>query len=233
MSRMISEDRKLDELILNINKPPNMSSYDVVRVVKRLLPGVKAGHAGTLDPFAEGVLLILLGKATRRMSELLGLRKRYAAILQLGWATTTGDLTGKPTESAPVPQLTSDQLDQIVRYFQGEISQVPPSFSAKKIAGKPAYRLARRGQPVNLAPVKVSIYELKLTALDDCRVKLEVECSSGTYIRRLGEDIAKALGTRGHLTSLRRTAIGDYRVDNAVMLEQLPVFLTSLSGVAS
>jgi len=227
------ENRELDELILNIDKPPNMSSYDVVRVVKRLLPGVKAGHAGTLDPFAEGVLLILLGKATKRMSELLGLRKRYEAILQLGCATTTGDPTGNPTESAPVPQLTTDQLEHVTRCFKGEISQVPPSFSAKKVAGKPAYRLARRGQPVNLAPVKVSIYELELIVLDDCRVKLAVECSSGTYIRRLGEDIAKALGTCGHLTSLRRTAIGDYRVDNSVTLEQLPAFLTSLSGVAS
>jgi len=226
-------NRELDQLILNINKPPNMSSYDVVRVVKRLLPGVKAGHAGTLDPFAEGVLLILLGKATKRMSELLRLRKRYEAVLQLGWATTTGDPTGIPTESVPVPHLTKDQLDQVARCFKGEILQVPPSYSAKKVAGKPAYRLARRGQPVNLPPVKISIYELKLTALDNCRVQLEVECSSGTYIRRLGEDIAKALGTYGYLTSLRRTAIGDYRVDQSLMLEQLPAFLTSLSGVAS
>jgi tRNA pseudouridine55 synthase len=230
---MILENRELDELILNVNKPPNMSSYDVVRVVKRLLPGVKAGHAGTLDPFAEGVLLILLGKATKRMSELLGLRKRYEAILQLGCATTTGDLTGNPAESAPVPQLTVEKLEQVVRNFKGEILQVPPSFSAKKVAGQRAYRLARCGQLVNLAPVKVSIYELKLTALNNCRMKLEVECSSGTYIRRLGEDIAKALGTRGHLTSLRRTAIGDYLIGNSVTLEQLPAFLKSFSGVAS
>ncbi len=229
---MILANRELNELILNINKPPNMSSYDVVRVVKRLLPGVKAGHAGTLDPFAEGVLLILLGKATKRMSELLRLRKRYEAVLQLGWATTTGDPTGIPTESVPVPHLTKDQLDQVARHFKGEILQVPPAYSAKKVAGKPAYRLARRGQPVNLAPVKITIYELELTALDNDRLKLEVECASGTYVRRLGEDIAEALGTFGHLTSLRRTAIGDYRVEHSVTLEQLPAFLTTLSGVA-
>lgn len=230
---MISNNRELDELLLNIYKPPNMSSYDVVRVVKKLLPGVKVGHAGTLDPFAEGVLLVLLGKATKQMSALLGRRKRYEAILQLGIATTTGDPTGIPTESEAVPQLTADQLDQVAGCFKGEILQVPPSFSAKKVGGKPAYRLARRGQPVNLTPVKISIYELKLTALDNSRVKLEVECSSGTYIRRLGEDIAKALGTRGHLISLRRTGIGNYRVENSVTLEKLPALLTSFRGVAS
>jgi tRNA pseudouridine55 synthase len=233
MSRMKPDKQEPDALILNVNKPPNMSSYDVVRVVKKILPGVKVGHAGTLDPFAEGVLLILIGRATKRMAELLGLRKRYEAVLQLGFATTTGDPTGIPTESTPVPELTAEQLDQVARNFKGEILQVPPPFSAKKVEGKRAYRLARRGQPVNLTPVKVSVYELKLTMLDDCRIKLEVECSSGTYIRRLGENIAKALGTCGHLSSLKRTRIGDYRVDNSVTIEQLPEFLASFSGVVS
>jgi tRNA pseudouridine55 synthase len=114
---MKPDKQEPDALILNVNKPPNMSSYDVVRVVKKILPGVKVGHAGTLDPFAEGVLLILIGRATKRMAVLLGLRKRYEAVLQLGFATTTGDPTGIPTESTPVPELTAEQLDQVAMNF--------------------------------------------------------------------------------------------------------------------
>jgi tRNA pseudouridine55 synthase len=211
--------------ILNINKPAGPTSYAVVREIKKRLNLKKVGHGGTLDPFAEGVLLILVGNATKRMNELLKLSKTYEAILQLGVATDTGDPTGQVIATAEVPPISPLDLFRVQQKFVGTIDQKPHPYSAKKINGQPAYRLARQGLEPSLKSRPVWIGELILTLLDPSQLKIQVSCSSGTYIRVLGEDIARELGTAGHLITLKRTRIGPYRVQDALTLEQLPVVL--------
>ena len=214
------------DMILNVNKPAGLTSYDVVRKVKRMIKGVKIGHGGTLDPFADGVLLILIGKATKQMPDLLKYRKRYHASLKLGAATETGDNTAPVTTKADIPQLSEIMLRQIEKDFSGEITQTPPQYSAKKVNGRPAYKYAREGKTVDLKPIKIKIHDLKLTPVKEDLLELDVTCSSGTYIRALGEDIAKALGTCGHLIGLTRTAIGKYRLKDSKELEKLPELIT-------
>lgn len=214
--------------IVNVYKPAGITSYDVVRRVKQVLPGVKVGHGGTLDPFAEGVLLILLGRATKRMSQLLQLPKSYEAVLQLGAATASGDNTTSVVQTAPVPTIDQDALQQVAAQFLGTQTQTPPSYSAKKVAGCPAYRLARRGETPTLNPVTVTIYHLALTMLETDKIAMQVTCSAGTYIRRLGEDIASSLGTCGHLVSLKRTHIGTYDWQSALDWEELGQVLPDL-----
>ncbi|HPC36190.1 MAG TPA: tRNA pseudouridine(55) synthase TruB [Candidatus Marinimicrobia bacterium] len=211
--------------ILNVYKPVGISSYDVVRRVKHILKIKKVGHSGTLDPFGEGVLLILIGGATKKMNELLKLPKSYEAILRLGEATATGDNTAPIIKTVPVPLLTADKLLEIAKNFTGIIEQIPPIYSAKKINGCPAYKYARKGQKVELQPTQVNIYELDLSLLDSNTIFIKVSCSSGTYIRKLGEDIAQALGTVGHLTSLKRTRIGNYDWKEAVPFSELNEYL--------
>ncbi len=211
--------------ILNIYKPTGISSYDVVRQVKKILPGEKIGHGGTLDPFAEGVLLILVGKTTKQMPQLLSLPKTYEALLRLGIATLSGDGTTAISQQRSVPAFDNGQLKRVAEKFTGNLQQVPPIYSAKKVNGRPAYRLARQGIAVQLEPVIVTIYSLNLTALDNENIWMNVTCAAGTYIRRLGEDIAQALGTVGYLAALKRTAIGDYRLEDAIKLVDLPNIL--------
>ena len=217
------------EFILNVYKPVNLSSYDVVRKVKQILPGIKVGHGGTLDPFAEGVLLILIGKATKRMTELLKHRKSYEAILKLGSASATGDNTSDITETAAVPEINESVLKNLESQFSGEITQAPPAFSAKKINGKPAYKYARKGQKVILKPITVFISDLTLNMIDECSMRINVTCSSGTYIRVLGEDIARAIGTCGYLTFLKRTRIGEYKINEAIPVENLQSAISNLA----
>ena len=217
------------EFILNVYKPVSLSSYDVVRKVKQILPGIKVGHGGTLDPFAEGVLLILIGKATKRMTELLKHRKSYEAILRLGSASATGDNTSDITDTAAVPEINESVLKNLESQFSGEITQVPPAFSAKKINGKPAYKYARKGQKVILKPITVFISDLTLNMIDECSMRINVTCSSGTYIRVLGEDIARAIGTCGYLTFLKRTRIGEYKINEAIPVENLQSAISNLA----
>ena len=217
------------EFILNVYKPVSLSSYDVVRKVKQILPGIKVGHGGTWDPFAEGVLLILIGKATKRMTELLKHRKSYEAILKLGSASATGDNTSDITETAAVPEINESVLKNLESQFSGEITQAPPAFSAKKINGKPAYKYARKGQKVILKPITVFISDLTLNMIDECSMRINVTCSSGTYIRVLGEDIARAIGTCGYLTFLKRTRIGEYKINEAIPVENLQSAISNLA----
>jgi len=219
-------------LILNVNKPVGLTSYDVVRQVKRLVPGVKVGHGGTLDPFAEGVLLLLIGKATKQMPNLLKNQKSYEALLVLGTGTATGDNTSPVNQASDIPEITNEMILQIEDQFTGEITQVPPVFSAKKINGRPAYKYAREGQDIQLKPAIVSIYNLKIEIVERKLLKLFVTCSSGTYIRVLGEDIAKALGSCGHLIALQRTAIGNYRIEDSAEIGMLPDILPELTETA-
>ncbi|MBL7136170.1 MAG: tRNA pseudouridine(55) synthase TruB [Candidatus Marinimicrobia bacterium] len=216
-----------NDRILNIYKTTGITSYDVVRKVKKITEFKKIGHGGTLDPFAEGVLLILIGKATKRMTEILKYSKSYEATLRLGESTPSGDNTSEVTKVLEVPDFTQLDLNKVGKRFLGEIKQVPPQYSAKKINGKPAYKFARKGIKVLLTPVFVHIDEIKLTFVNSYTIKIFTTCSSGTYIRVLGEDIARTLGTIGHLTSLKRTRIGNYSAENSIPLDKLSEFFCS------
>jgi len=217
------------DAVLNIHKPTGITSYDVVRRMKRLMPSVKVGHGGTLDPFAEGVLLILVGRATKKMPDLLQNRKQYRAVLKLGQATRSGDPTTPVCAEQPVPVITDQMLRSVTGQFSGELWQTPPAFSAKKVGGRPAYLAARRGEEVPLAPRKIIIEKLALHALSQDHLQIDVVCSSGTYIRVLGEDIARALGSVGHLVALQRLRIGDYGIENAIPLTEIETRL-NLTG---
>ncbi len=208
--------------ILNVYKPIGITSYDVVRKVKKTLDFKKVGHGGTLDPFADGVLIILIGRgATKRMNEILSTSKSYEAILELGQKTDTGDHTGTVSQTSDIKEINIDQIKKVVEKFTGEISQVPPQYSAKKVNGQPAYKIARKGLEVKLKPTNITIYDLHIDLLGTDKIKITVTCSSGTYIRVLGEEIAETLGMVGHLSSLTRTRIGDYNIEDSVKLENL------------
>jgi tRNA pseudouridine55 synthase len=203
---------------LLVDKPVGLSSNAALQQAKKLLGATKAGHAGTLDPLASGLLVALFGEATKFAGPLLDADKAYVATLKLGERTTTGDAEGDVIEKKPV-QL--HHLQEILARFRGEIEQVPPMHSALKHKGTPLYRLARRGEEVERTPREVRISELELVNRDAENLVLRVVCSKGTYIRTLAEDIGAALGCGAHLTALRRTASGRFDVEDAVTLQDL------------
>ena len=209
--------------VLLIDKPQGMTSQQVVSKVKYLLKSdvhdsKKAGHTGTLDPMATGLLPICLGEATKFSHYQLDAVKSYKAIIKLGEQTDTGDAEGQIIATSPVPHVTQAMLQSVTEQFLGEIMQVPPMYSALKKDGKKLYELAREGIEVERAARPLTIYELSLTPLSDQQLQLTVTCSKGTYVRVLAEDIAKALGTLGHLTALRRIQTGDFEIANAITL---------------
>lgn len=207
--------------LLNVHKPKGWTSHDVVARARRLSGQRRVGHAGTLDPLAEGVLPVLLGRATR-LADLVGNQpKRYVAEVRLGTATDTDDAEGAEVARAPVPPLDREAVEAVLARFRGTIQQVPPAYSAVKVAGRRAYAVARGGGQVALAPRTVTVYELRLAGLEGDLLRLEVVCSRGTYVRSLARDLAQALGTRGHLTALVRTQVGPFRLEEAVTLEQV------------
>ena len=209
--------------VLLIDKPQGMSSQQVVSKVKYLLKSdvhdsKKAGHTGTLDPMATGLLPICLGEATKFSHYQLDAIKSYQAIIKLGEQTDTGDAEGQIIATIPVPNVTQAMLQSVTEQFLGEIMQVPPMYSALKKDGKKLYELAREGIEVERAARPLTIYKLSLTPLSAQQLQLTVTCSKGTYVRVLAEDIAKALGTLGHLTALRRIQTGDFEIANAITL---------------
>jgi len=209
--------------VLLIDKPQGMTSQQVVSKVKYLLKSdvhdsKKAGHTGTLDPMATGLLPICLGEATKFSHYQLDAVKSYQAIIKLGEQTDTGDAEGQIIATSPVPHVTQAMLQSVTEQFLGEIMQVPPMYSALKKDGKKLYELAREGIEVERAARALTIYKLSLTPLSDQQLQLTVTCSKGTYVRVLAEDIAKALGTVGHLTALRRIQTGDFDIANAITL---------------
>ena len=209
--------------VLLIDKPQGMTSQQVVSKVKYLLKSdvhdsKKAGHTGTLDPMATGLLPICLGEATKFSHYQLDAIKSYQAIIKLGEQTDTGDADGQIIATSPVPHVTQAMLQSVTEQFLGEIIQVPPMYSALKKDGKKLYELAREGIEVERAARPLTIYQLSLTPLSDQQLQLTVTCSKGTYVRVLAEDIAKALGTVGHLTALRRIQTGDFDIANAITL---------------
>ena len=209
--------------VLLIDKPQGMTSQQVVSKVKYLLKSdvhdsKKAGHTGTLDPMATGLLPICLGEATKFSHYQLDAVKSYQAIIKLGEQTDTGDAEGQIIATSPVPHVTQAMLQSVTEQFLGEIMQVPPMYSALKKDGKKLYELAREGIEVERAARPLTIYQLSLTPLSAQQLQLTVTCSKGTYVRVLAEDIAKALGTLGHLTALRRIQTGDFEIANAITL---------------
>ena len=207
--------------VVLVDKPAGMTSQQVVSFVKRVLRARKAGHTGTLDPFATGLLPVCVGEATKASAFLLEADKRYRATLQLGAQTDTADLTGTVVDQKPVPALDEAQVHSALAQFVGEIEQLPPRYSALKKNGRPLYEYARAGIEVEIQPRRVQIHRLTLVALETDRLTFEVTCSKGTYVRTLGEDIARALGTVGHLSALRRLATGGLDVGMAQSLEAI------------
>jgi tRNA pseudouridine55 synthase len=205
---------------LLLDKPLGLSSNAALQKAKRLFGAAKAGHAGTLDPLASGLLLVLFGEATKFAGPLLDADKEYLATLKLGERTTTGDAEGEVVERKTV-KVTEASLLAVLQRFQGEIGQVPPMHSALKHEGTPLYRLARRGQEVERAPRRVRISELQLIKREGASLDLRVICSKGTYIRVLAEDIGAALGCGAHLGALRRTGSGRFRIEQASSFENL------------
>jgi tRNA pseudouridine55 synthase len=207
--------------ILLLDKPAGMSSNAALQRVKRLFFAKKAGHTGSLDPIATGLLPICLGEATKVSAYLLDADKGYRVTVKLGQKTTTGDIEGEVLESLPVPELSEAEVEKLLAGFVGEIDQIPPMYSALKRDGQPLYKLARQGIEVERKARRVTIYSIKLLAMRTDELDLEVLCSKGTYIRSLSEDIGEALGCGAHVAVLRRTLTGGFKLVDAITLEQL------------
>jgi len=230
-----SENPQSQDGVLVIDKPEGLTSHDVVARVRKILGTRRVGHAGTLDPFATGVLVVCVNRATRLVQFLTGDDKEYVATMRLGFATDTGDLTGTPkTPVTDAGNITSEKVKEAFSRFLGPIKQIPPMYSAKKIGGVKLYEMARRGEEIERAPIVVEIKKLELlepaessggaqvdaqTAPDE--FSFRVVCSSGTYIRALAEEIGEIMGVGAHLTRLRRTRSGNCSLDSAVTLEEL------------
>jgi len=211
--------RRLDGVLL-LDKPAGVGSNAVLQSVKRLYAAAKAGHAGTLDPLASGLLMVLFGEATKFSQLALDADKEYAAHACLGVTTTTGDADGKVLERKPC-SVRDEDIEPVLARFRGDSEQVPPMYSALKHAGRPLYALARAGREVPRAPRRIRVHVLQLLRFAEDSVELRVRCSKGTYIRSLVEDIGRALGCGAHVSALRRTASGAFCVVDAVTLEQL------------
>jgi tRNA pseudouridine55 synthase len=208
--------------LLLVDKPAGLSSMDVVRQVRRAGRGVKTGHAGTLDPAATGLLICCLGRATKAVDRLMGLAKVYEACVDLSRFTTTDDAEGEPEPVAIETPPTEAAIAAACRSFEGQCEQVPPAHSAVRVGGQRAYALARQGEAVELPTRSVRIDRVEVRHIDWPRVDLRIACGKGTYIRSIARDLGRSLGTGGHLSALRRAAIGEYRVADAWSLDQLP-----------
>ncbi len=212
----------MHEGLLNIDKPTGMTSHDVVGRVRRVAGLRRVGHTGTLDPLATGVLVVCLGRATRLVEYVVGRPKTYEAVVKLGESTNTYDSDGEVTQERPLPaDLSVEALEQALDPFRGEISQIPPMYSAIKKDGQPLYKLARQGKVIERPPRQVTVYELSQLNWVEDTLTLRVTCSAGTYIRSIAHDLGEALGCGAHLTALRRTAVGQFTADNAVKLDDL------------
>ena len=206
--------------ILLINKPKGMTSHDVVDFARKRLGIRKIGHAGTLDPMATGLLILLVGQATKLSNRFSGLDKAYEATMQLGKITSTGDAEGEVIEEREV-KVTEEDVREVFGNFIGEIEQIPPMVSAIRHKGKRLYELARKGVVVERKPRKVKIYELEIKRIEIPEIEFFVSCSKGTYIRKLCEDIGEALGCGAYQSRLHRVRIGDFSVDEAISLDEI------------
>ena len=206
---------------LLINKPAGKTSHDVVDAVRRILGFREIGHLGTLDPLATGVLALLLGRATRLARFYAGRRKRYACAIRFGFATDTYDADGTPTGPDAAPEITLQQAEALAAEFVGRFPQMPPSFSAKKIHGRPAHELARKKKPVVLKEVEVEVYEFRVTGVEGSVARCVIECGAGTYIRSLAHEMGRRQGSGAHLAEISRTAVGEFTLDQTITLHEL------------
>lgn len=206
---------------LVVDKPQGKTSHDVVEAVRRLVGFRQIGHLGTLDPLATGVLVLLLGRATRLARFYTGRRKRYTCTVRFGFATDTYDSDGAPQGPDLAPSLDREAIERFAARFVGHMEQTPPAFSAKKIHGRPAHQLARKKKSVELKPVEVDIYEFQLTGIEGASASFAIECGAGTYIRALAHDLGRLQGSGAHLSAIARTAVGEFTRDQASPVHEL------------
>ena len=209
--------------IINLNKPPGITSRQAVTKVQRLLGAKKAGHAGTLDPQATGVLLVCLNEATKVTRFLMDMEKQYKATIKLGERTDTYDAEGRVIERKDISFLSEADLIDAVKSFKGPIKQKPPMYSAVKIDGKTLYKLARKGIEIDRPDRSVHIYDIEITSIDMPCFDVTISCSKGTYIRSLCDDIGTKLGTGAHMARLERTTVGEFHINNSFSFEDLAV----------
>lgn len=213
--------------VVAIDKPAGWTSFDVVNKLRRLTGVKKVGHAGTLDPFATGVLLVCFAGATKQVAELMELDKEYQGTFELGAETDSHDVTGRLVAQHPVPDFSREQIEQAVRRYVGEIMQTPPMFSAIKRGGRRLYELARKGEQVAVEPRPVKIYAFEVIAVQLPEIRFQVTCSRGTYVRALARDLGNDLGCGAFLKALRRTRVGPYAAGLALSIEQFAERLTN------
>lgn len=206
--------------VILIDKPIGWTSFDVVKKIRNLIKLKKIGHAGTLDPLATGLLILCTGKYTKRINEYMAKEKEYTGSFTLGAVTPTYDLESNPEHFKPYDTLSEEVLKSTALQFTGEIMQVPPAHSAVKQQGKPVYLKARKGEAVELEPRKITIKEFQIVHVDLPLISFKVVCSTGTYIRSLAHDFGQALGCGAYLSGLRRTAIGQFKVEEAMEVEE-------------
>lgn len=212
-------------MFLNVNKPKGITSHDVVDEVRKVTGEKKVGHAGTLDPFAEGVLVVGVGReSTKKLGNITkDSEKEYIAVMELGKISSTGDLEGETREINTDFDVRESEIREVLTDFEGRIKQLPPRYSAVKIAGEPAYRKARRGDDFEVPEREVYIREIELLAYNHPYLKIRVVCGSGTYIRSLAEDIGEKLKTGAYLTELTRVRVGDFKIEDSKTLEELKI----------
>lgn len=229
----------IDGTILVVDKPAGWTSFDVVNKlrygIKRLtqIKRIKVGHAGTLDPLATGVLVVCTGKMTKQITTLIADDKEYTGTITLGGTTPSFDLETEIDKTFPVDHITEELIEEARLKFVGEIFQVPPIFSAKKIDGKPAYKAARRGEEVKMRKTVVTVSELEFTKIEMPNLEFRMRCSKGTYVRSFANDFGQELQSGAHLSLLRRTASGDYRIEDAADVKEMQDEIWDLSRAAS
>lgn len=216
-------------MIINIYKPVGWTSFDVVKKIRGITKEKKVGHGGTLDPFAEGVLIIGTGKDTKKLTSISSDYKSYIATLTLGEETDTMDTEGKVIAKSNIPDLSDTTIISVLKGFMGKQKQIPPMFSAKKIDGKKLYELARKNIEIKRQSKEIEIKEIDLINFVNNQIVFKVTSSKGTYIRVLGSDIAKALGTVGHLTKLIRQSVGEFVVEQAIQIEEFEIQWKNIS----
>jgi tRNA pseudouridine55 synthase len=221
----------LEGKVILINKPINWTSFDVVRKIRNLTRIIKVGHAGTLDPLATGLLIVCTGKFTKKINEYMGMEKEYTGTFTLGAITPTYDLESEPNQFQSIEHLTPEIIQSATKEFIGPILQTPPAHSAIKQDGKPVYLAARKGLEVKLEPRPVTIYEFNIEKIELPIVHFKVICSTGTYIRSLANDFGKVLGVGAYMSSLCRTRIGDFSLNESQSMEQFEQEINALKSI--
>lgn len=221
LTKQINTSAISDGLVLLIDKDKSKTSFDVIRSIRRKLNIKKVGHAGTLDPMATGLLIVCAGKKTKEIYKYQGLYKKYTGTITLGKSTPSMDAETEPLFEKTFDNVNEEQIEKVRQDFLGEIEQIPPMYSALKHKGKSLYKYARKGIDIKREPREVTVYDFAIISMELPEIKFEIKCSKGTYIRVIANDFGNKLGCGGYLSSLRRTAIGEYRVDDSLTIKKL------------